>query len=158
MLALFVLVAVAFGDAMGFWPLLCCVLDVLFYLFSVCCLFFPFSLTVVLLSFCTLGACSSPGLMFSTLGIVVFIDESNISVRLLGILFISLSIIINLSICYNPCVFLAPFNAQVRSSIALTTVSTGVSVGCVINLYCVSAFKSSSNTLGESSKFIGCRS
>ncbi len=72
--------------------------------------------------------------MSSTLGIGIFVDGSDISVRLLGMLFNSSSIIVSLSICCIPCVFLAPFNAQVKSSIALTTVSTGVSVGCVIYL------------------------
>ena len=75
-----------------------------------------------------------PGLMSSTLGSVVFIDGSDISARLFGILFNSSSIIFNLSICCIPGVFLAPFNAQVRSLIALATVSTGVRVACVMYL------------------------
>ena len=72
--------------------------------------------------------------MSSTLGSVVFVDGSVTSVRLFGMLFNSSSIIFNLSICCIPCVFLVPFNAWVRSLIALTTVSTGVSVGCVMYL------------------------
>ena len=72
--------------------------------------------------------------MSSTLGSVAFVDGSDISVRLLEMLFNNSSIIFNLSICCIPCVFLVPFNAWVRSSIALTTVSTGVSVGCVMYL------------------------
>ena len=72
--------------------------------------------------------------MSSTLGSVAFVDGSDISVRLLGMLFNNLSIVFNLSICCIPCVFLVPFNAWVRSLIALTTVSTGVSVGCVMYL------------------------
>ena len=71
--------------------------------------------------------------MSSTLGSVVFIDGSDISARLFGILFNSSSIIFNLSICCIPGVFLAPFNAQVRSLIALA-VSTGVRVACVMYL------------------------
>ncbi len=72
--------------------------------------------------------------MSSTLGSVAFVDGSDISVRFFGMLFNNSSIIFNLSICCIPGVFLVPFNALVRSSIALITVSTGVIVGCVMYL------------------------
>ncbi len=78
------------------------------------------------------------GLMSSTIGAGIFIwvaeGGSNMSARLLGILFNSLSILFSLSICCIPCTFLAPFSVLVRSLVALTTMSTGVSAGCVMYL------------------------
>jgi len=84
-----------------------------------------FLLTVVLLSFCTLGTCSdigfgvspvigggdwkvsgvNPGLLSSTLGSVAFVDGSDISVRLLRMLFNSSSIIYLLHSMCIPCSF-----------------------------------------------------
>ncbi len=78
------------------------------------------------------------GLMSSTVGVGKFIwvaeGGSDMSAGLLGMLFNSLLIFFSLSICCISCTFLAPFSALVRLLIALTSVSTGVSVGCVMYL------------------------
>ncbi len=66
---------------------------------------------------------------------IVWCSGGGISVMVCGMLLSKSSNCFNCLISCIPSVFLIPFSALVRSAIALTILSAGVSVGCVIILF-----------------------